>query len=71
MCKSINDPLYGKGEEIEKNIFIFEGHLRHFFSENYSRELLDKNFKVSSLIKGGEDFYGHPSSFIEAIARKN
>jgi ubiquinone/menaquinone biosynthesis C-methylase UbiE len=34
-CKSIKDPLYGKGKMIEKDMYILDGHIRHFFSEKY------------------------------------
>lgn len=70
ICKSVNDPLYGQGEEIEKDTFLFENHIRHFFSEEYTKKLLKENYQVKNLLKGGEDFYGHPSAFIEVIAKK-
>src|SRR5215217_5678389 len=37
MCKSIDDPLYGTGIEIEKDTFETD-HVRHFFSEAYARD---------------------------------
>jgi len=38
--KSTEDPLYGKGEEIEKDLFDLNGHVRHFFSREYLNEIL-------------------------------
>ena len=36
-CESIRDPLYGLDEVIESDMFTYQGHVRHFFSENYAR----------------------------------
>ncbi|MFW5703141.1 MAG: class I SAM-dependent methyltransferase, partial [Candidatus Dojkabacteria bacterium] len=36
ICKSTKDAKFGKGKEIEPNMFESEGHLRHFFSKNYA-----------------------------------
>ena len=33
--KSTDDVLYGKGEKIERDMYSFEGHIRHFFSKEY------------------------------------
>lgn len=70
MCKSTKDPLYGIGDSLGKDIFLNKGHIRHFFSNEYVLKLLAGKFDVESVDKTGEDFYGHPSSFIEVIARK-
>ena len=40
LCKSTGDSFYGKGEEIEKDLFEYEGYMRHFFTENYAKECL-------------------------------
>ena len=40
LCKSTDDPLYGKGQQLEKNMFENKGHVRHFFDENYTKILL-------------------------------
>ncbi|MFA6421974.1 MAG: class I SAM-dependent methyltransferase [Candidatus Buchananbacteria bacterium] len=67
-CKSINDPLFGKGKKIEENIYKSD-YLRHFFSKNYMNEKL-KNFKIIKIFK--TNVFKHPgkASFIEAFARK-
>lgn len=70
MCKSTKDPLYGVGDPFGKDIFVSKGHIRHFFSNEYVLKLLAGKFEVESVDKSGEDFYGHPSSFIEVTARK-
>lgn len=71
ICKSVKDPLYGKGREIEHDMFDDNGHIRHFFSEGYARECLDGYFKIDLLDSGEKVFYGRPSSYIKVIARKN
>lgn len=65
-CKSVDDPLYGKGEEIEKDMYQLEGHVRHFFSETYMREKL-RPFKIVELKKTSSHYHGKQSHFIEAI----
>ena len=43
-CKSPDDPSFGKGIEIEPDMFDFHGKVRHFFSEKYALHLLTKCF---------------------------
>jgi SAM-dependent methyltransferase len=68
MCKSTEDPLYGKGVELEPDVFEFR-HRRHFFSEAYTRDVLAGRFDVS-LTKRSGALYGEPSAWIEVLARK-
>lgn len=70
MCKSINDSLYGKGNKIESDMFENDGHIRHFFSESYTKNCLHNKFKIIKLEEKTDLLYGHSSSFIEAIAQK-
>ena len=70
VCKSTEDPLYGQGEEIEKDMYLREGHVRHFFSENYAKECLGNKFILNKIESGKEIFYGHESGFIKVVARK-
>lgn len=69
ICKSTKDPLYGKGEKIEKDMYELNGHVRHFFSEEYSRELLSDHFIINKLESGEERFYESDSSYIKVFAR--
>ncbi|MBI4130731.1 class I SAM-dependent methyltransferase [Candidatus Roizmanbacteria bacterium] len=69
MCKSTDDPLYGKGIQIEKDMFEKEGHIRHFFSETYAKELFNKKFNIQLLESGKEDLYGYPSAYIQVVGR--
>lgn len=68
ICKSVNDPLYGKGTEVEKDMYELDGHVRHFFSEDYTKSLLKNNYKIEKIESGNEKFYGHDSSYIKVIA---
>lgn len=70
LCKSNKDPLYGKGKKIEKDMFELNRHVRHFFSEDYSRDLLKDKFKILKLESGTEDFYGEKSGYIKVVAKK-
>lgn len=40
ICKTTNDQFYGKGTHLEEDMFDNEGHIRHFFSEDYTRSSL-------------------------------
>lgn len=47
VCKSVNDFHYGNGEEVEKNVFVGKsGHVRHLFSVDYARELIQSAFEI-------------------------
>jgi SAM-dependent methyltransferase len=67
-CKSIDDPLFGKGNRIEENFYVF-GHRRHFFSKEYMLERL-KDFKIIKISKSNSFKHPGEASFIEAFARK-
>lgn len=71
MCKSTSDRLYGQDTQIEPDTFELDGHVRHFFSEEYAKELLAKNFEVDLLESGQKELYGEMSGFIKAVATKN
>lgn len=70
VCKSPEDPLYGKGKEIEKHMYELNGHARHFFTEEYARELLKDKFKIISLTSGKQNFYGKESGYVKVVAQK-
>jgi SAM-dependent methyltransferase len=69
VCKSTSDPLYGKGTEIEKDMFEFDGHIRHFFSEEYARSLLQNNFEIETIEGGIWKFNRSHSAFVKVVAR--
>jgi len=70
VCKSVRDRLYGQGRQIEPGMFAHEGHVRHFFDEGYARRCLAPRFDVERLWTGDTTFYGEPSAFVKAVARK-
>ncbi len=69
LCKSTDDPLYGKGQQLEKNMFEHKGNARHFFDESYARTLLG-GYHIERLEKRRENLYGDPSAYIKVIAQK-
>lgn len=69
ICKSPDDPLYGKGDKIEKDMFEAD-HVRHFFSEEYVKDLLSSGFEIKEIEKGEDVFYSKRSAFIKVIAKK-
>lgn len=70
ICKSTADPLFGKGNRLEENVFENKGHIRHFFSEKYAKKCLKGLFEIKILTNGEEKFYGDQSAFIKVIAQK-
>ena len=70
LCKSTKDPFYGQGELIEKDMYTLDGHVRHFFSEEYVKECLTNDFKILTLESGDEFFNGKKSSFVKIICEK-
>ena len=70
VCKSTDDPLFGQGEQLEKDMFLRKGHIRHFFSKEYAQECLADNYTLIVLESGKENFYGDESGYIKVIARK-
>lgn len=71
LCKSTKDSLYVKGDKIEKDMFEYKGHIRHFFSEEYVRDCLGGNFRMEQMTSGNEKFYNRLSAYIKVIARNN
>lgn len=69
VCKSDQDPLYGQGTMIEPDMFEFHGHIRHFFSEAYTRQCLAGRFDIEHLEMRSAELHGGTSSVVEVIAR--
>jgi ubiquinone/menaquinone biosynthesis C-methylase UbiE len=69
LCKSVNDPLFGKGKKIEKNMYE-KDHIRHFFSEVYAKECLDNKYTIKVIVSGDDIFYGKKSAYVKIIAQK-
>lgn len=71
-CKSVEDPLFGKGKKIEKNVYFHE-HLRNFFTKEYMRKIL-KDFDIIEVnqikMKEQQIGYKYRAAFIEGIAKK-
>ena len=67
-CKSVDDPLYGQGEEVEKDVYVRK-YQRHFFSKDYMAEKL-QNFQILELEATESTYDDRTSCFIEAVAAK-
>lgn len=68
-CKSTKDSACGKGKEVEKNMYDYNGHIRHFFDSDFCNELLS-DFKILSLLETSNSYAGRDCSFIEVVAQK-
>lgn len=67
-CKSVDDPLYGVGEEMGPDIFRSD-HTRHFFSLPYLKSMLG-GFAVFTSAKSSSAYHGKVSNFVQAVAQK-
>ena len=70
LCRSVADPLWGKGVEVEADMFRLDDHVRHFFSVEYLRELLADGFAQAEVNAFAGTAYGHESAFVKAVARR-
>ena len=71
MCKSTDDHIYGQGEKIEADMYELKGHVRHFFSKDYSIALLDEaGLRAENIETGEEQIYDRQSGFIKVMATK-
>lgn len=68
-CKSTHDPSYGQGEQIEPDMFVKNHHIRHFFSPEYTRQVLANDFDIVKLEETEETYADFPSNFINCWAR--
>jgi len=73
-CKSTDDFLYGKGKELEEDVYEYKEKIRHFFSKQYLKEKLT-NFKIVRLESTAEkhttiEENTNTSNFTKAIAQK-
>lgn len=71
MCKGTEDSLYGQGDKIENDMYELKGHVRHFFSEKYAKDLLDQaGLTMQSSESGKEMIYDRVSAFVKVVAKK-
>lgn len=68
-CKSIQDPLFGKGVRISENRYHY-GHTRTFFSVPLMMSKL-KSFKILSIKETVHPYHGESCAFVEGIAKKS
>jgi SAM-dependent methyltransferase len=69
-CKSVHDPLYGQGEEVEPGVFDRNRHLRHFFSVDYTKSLLATDFEAVKINEVEGVYDGFTSAFVQVWAKK-
>ena len=69
--KSTSDPMYGRGEEIDEDVFILDRQLRHFFTTEKATRLL-KGFQIHELKEYIDPYpgYSFDQGFINIIATK-
>lgn len=67
-CKSVDDPLYGVGEEVGPDMYLSD-HTRHFFSLDYLKSLLG-DFAVFTSTRSSSAYHGKTSKFVQAVAQK-
>jgi SAM-dependent methyltransferase len=70
LCKSTADPLCGRGQRIERDMYVLDGHARHFFSPAYARECLEPAFELLDLDARPETLYREDSAVVRVLARR-
>jgi len=69
-CKSLENTELSVGEEVEQDVFVSAtGHVRHLFSEPYTRTLLDGLFAIEHLDVIDEVYNGQESSVLRCVAK--
>ena len=69
-CKSPADPAWGKGTELEPDMFDFHGKVRHFFTADYARSLLEPGFTAIDIREHAGKLYKQRSGWITATAQR-
>ena len=70
--KGKGDHLFGKGKEIEEDVWVYpDGQRRRFYDENGIKKVLSKaGFKVKTIKTEKEHFDNKTSEFVIAVAKK-
>jgi SAM-dependent methyltransferase len=68
--RAVGDDLYGKGIKLDDELYCHEGHVRHFFSEGYTKELLSSWCEVEIDSFYTRELTNNPGEFIRARARR-
>jgi SAM-dependent methyltransferase len=68
-CRSPQDPSWGRGLEIEPDLYDRDGKIRRFFSEGYTRQLLADGFTDIQIESHTGKLFRRRSAWITAIAR--
>jgi len=69
-CKSVENLELGSGDEVEEGVFVSDsGHVRHLFSEEYTRRLLKGLFEIEYLDVTDEVYNGQESSVLRCVAK--
>ena len=70
VCKSVDDPDYGRGRRIAEHVFESH-HIRHFFSEAYALECISPNFRLLKSEHVHAPLYGRDSAYVKVLARRS
>jgi SAM-dependent methyltransferase len=71
-CRTPKDPDYADGEEVSPGLFVSQkGHVRHFFTPDYARQLTEGLFEIKSLKEVEECYVNKTSHFVHCIAAKS
>ncbi|GAA5041457.1 SAM-dependent methyltransferase [Thermocatellispora tengchongensis] len=72
-CRSTDDPLHGEGDRLGPSIYSSQGQIRHFFTVDYTREVLsgERRFEIDDLVLREERVYDSRSSIVRCLARRS
>jgi len=69
--RSVRDRFYGRGDQVDENLFCLEGHIRGFFDKQHVRSVLDDWNECS---EEHYDIVGerrdNPGSFLKVTAKR-
>ncbi|GAA3794176.1 hypothetical protein GCM10022226_11880 [Sphaerisporangium flaviroseum] len=68
--KSVRDPLFGKGDLLEPEMYSLDGHVRHFFDPRYATGLLRTWEALRITESRGRYLDSRPSGLLQVIARR-
>jgi SAM-dependent methyltransferase len=68
--KSIDDPYFGKGDQLAEYVYCRKGHVRHFFTPDHVQELLEDWTDVKIETCRGNYASPEQSVYVRAIAHK-
>jgi SAM-dependent methyltransferase len=70
-ARSVQDPFYGRGDWLGRDLYCHEGHVRRFFDkEHISKDLIDWNVHFAEYYKIDGDRKVNPGIYVRVLATR-